>query len=142
VGEGDPGRLQKVEFKLEMDTTKYYLPPTSVTIDSGHVGSPSYRMLLRPRLLHPFKPPHPTLTSHLPTASRSLQTMSNPPQLATGGESDHGIPLEGKRAQLVQDVMALFQSKPTLEIFKRGWREDAIFEDPIAIATGFKQYAA
>lgn len=101
-----------------------------------------HRMLPRPRLLNHLKPLHPSLTSHLPTLSRSLATMTTPPQLADGGETDHGLPLQGKRAQLVQDVMALFQSKPTLEIFQRGWRQDAVFEDPIAIATGFKQYAA
>lgn len=36
----------------------------------------------------------------------------------------------------------LFCSQPSLEILQRGWREDAVFEDPIAIAVGFKQYAA
>lgn len=28
-------------------------------------------------------------------------------ELANGGETDHGIPLEGKRLQVVQDVMAV-----------------------------------
>ncbi|KAI5481333.1 hypothetical protein MNV49_004955 [Pseudohyphozyma bogoriensis] len=62
--------------------------------------------------------------------------------LAAGGETDHGIPLDGRRKQIVDDSMALFQSKPSLDIFKRGWREDAVFEDPISLATGFKQYSA
>ncbi|KAK4703694.1 hypothetical protein P7C70_g2519, partial [Phenoliferia sp. Uapishka_3] len=63
-------------------------------------------------------------------------------ELASGGETDHGIVLEGRRKMIVEDAMALFQCKPSLELFKRGWREDAVFADPIVTAVGFRQYAA
>lgn len=36
----------------------------------------------------------------------------------------------------------LFGAKPSLEIFKRSWSPDAIFEDPIAHCRGWRQYAA
>ncbi|KAL8276737.1 hypothetical protein RQP46_010846 [Phenoliferia psychrophenolica] len=73
-----------------------------------------------------------------------IKTMSTSaqPELASGGETDHGIVLEGRRKMLVEDALSLFQCKANLELFKRGWREDAVFADPIALATGFKQYAA
>jgi len=50
--------------------------------------------------------------------------------------------LEGKRKQALDDVLALFCSKPTAEIFERSWREDAIFEDPICKCLGYKEYAS
>ncbi|KAM0791051.1 hypothetical protein ACM66B_004345 [Microbotryomycetes sp. NB124-2] len=68
-----------------------------------------------------------------------MSSNSNEPQLAQGGETDHGIQLPAERAQLVHDVMELFCSRPTLEILKKWWHPDAVFEDPIAIAKGFDQ---
>ncbi|SCV74482.1 BQ2448_8121 [Microbotryum intermedium] len=64
-------------------------------------------------------------------------------QLAVGGETDHGIQLEGKKAQVVQDVLDLFSAKFSKEILERSWaRTDAIFADPIAYAEGYDQYSA
>ncbi|GAA97833.1 hypothetical protein E5Q_04512 [Mixia osmundae IAM 14324] len=75
--------------------------------------------------------------SLLPALSLGLATMST---AASSASTDHGIPLEGKRLQLVQDAMALFGSKPSPEIFKRSWTEGAIFEDPIAYCKGSAEY--
>ncbi|KAM0753778.1 hypothetical protein T439DRAFT_322669 [Meredithblackwellia eburnea MCA 4105] len=76
------------------------------------------------------------------TTPQSAAPPASGDQLAKGGETDHGIPLEGRRKMLVEDSLSLFQCKPSLEIFKRGWRENAVFADPLAIAQGFKQYSA
>ncbi|KAK4052595.1 hypothetical protein OIO90_004223 [Microbotryomycetes sp. JL221] len=72
----------------------------------------------------------------------SSSSNKNEPQLAVGGETDHGIELPADRAQLVHDVRELFCSRPTLEILKKWWAPDAVFEDPIAIAKGYDQYSA
>ncbi|KDE08155.1 hypothetical protein MVLG_01636 [Microbotryum lychnidis-dioicae p1A1 Lamole] len=63
-------------------------------------------------------------------------------QFAVGGETDHGIKLEGKKAQVVQDVLDLFSAKFSKEILERSWAKNAIFADPIAYAEGYDQYSA
>ncbi|CAE7207903.1 unnamed protein product [Rhizoctonia solani] len=52
-----------------------------------------------------------------------------------------GIPLEGRRRQVIEDVLNLFSSKPNQDIFHRTWRKDAVFEDPLSKCIGYKQYA-
>ncbi|KAK4046345.1 hypothetical protein OIV83_006126 [Microbotryomycetes sp. JL201] len=70
-----------------------------------------------------------------------MSSTSNESKLAQGGETDHGIQLPQERAQLVQHVMDLFSSRPSLESLKKWWSPNAVFEDPIAIAKGFDQIA-
>ncbi|PVG04231.1 hypothetical protein CPB86DRAFT_778494 [Serendipita vermifera] len=56
----------------------------------------------------------------------------------------HGAPevvLEGKRKQVVDDVLELFRSKPTVEIFQRSWSPNAVFEDPLSKCVGYAEYA-
>lgn len=53
---------------------------------------------------------------------------------------NEGIPLEGNRRQIVEDVLNLFSSQPSLGIFHRSWRQDATFEDPLSKCLGYKQY--
>jgi hypothetical protein len=36
----------------------------------------------------------------------------------------------------------LYELRPTPEIFRRSWNPDAVFEDPLANAKGFREYAA
>jgi len=43
---------------------------------------------------------------------------------------------------VLEDVKELFGSKPSLEIFERSWRPDAVFEDPWSKCFGFKEYTA
>ena len=63
-------------------------------------------------------------------------------KLANGVEvQNSGIPLEGKRKQLLEDVLNLFSSQPNQDIFHRTWRPDAVFEDPISKCIGYAQYA-
>ncbi|KAF8599905.1 hypothetical protein BDV93DRAFT_525752 [Ceratobasidium sp. AG-I] len=63
-------------------------------------------------------------------------------KLANGVEVQNGgLPLEGKRKQVVEDVLNLFSSKPSPEIFERSWRQDATFEDPLSKCDGYDQYA-
>jgi len=42
--------------------------------------------------------------------------------------ANSNVKLDGKRKQVVEDVLELFCSRPTLEIFERSWRKDAVFE--------------
>ncbi|CAG7852602.1 SubName: Full=Uncharacterized protein {ECO:0000313/EMBL:CCA75315.1} [Serendipita indica DSM 11827] len=75
-----------------------------------------------------------------PTAHRRSLSMSNPH--IRRQSQDSGLILEGKRKQVLEDVIELFCSRPTLEIFQRSWREDAVFEDPLSKCEGYPQYAA
>lgn len=43
---------------------------------------------------------------------------------------------------VLADVRELFECRPTPEIFARSWHKDAVFEDPLAHARGFREYAA
>ncbi|KAG8906839.1 hypothetical protein FRB99_006014 [Tulasnella sp. 403] len=76
-------------------------------------------------------------TDH-PDQERQLQPISS-------HLSNSDVKLEGTRKQVVEDVMELFCSRPTLEIFRRSWREDATFEfglkDPLSKCEGFDEYA-
>jgi len=51
------------------------------------------------------------------------------------------VKLDGKRRQVVEDCLELFSSRPTLEIFERSWRKDAVFEDPLSKCVGYHEYA-
>ncbi|KAG8771656.1 hypothetical protein FS842_004036 [Serendipita sp. 407] len=55
--------------------------------------------------------------------------------------SNAGIVLEGKRKQILEDVLELFCSRPTIEIFQRSWSPDAVFEDPLSQCIGYPEYA-
>ncbi|CUA66788.1 hypothetical protein RSOLAG22IIIB_00236 [Rhizoctonia solani] len=52
------------------------------------------------------------------------------------------VVLEGQRKQTVEDVLELFCAHPSLEIFERSWRRDAVFEDPFTKCVGYREYAA
>ncbi|KAJ1306267.1 hypothetical protein OPQ81_010971 [Rhizoctonia solani] len=63
-------------------------------------------------------------------------------RLANGVEvQNSGIRLDGKRKQVMEDVLNLFSSKPNQDIFHRTWRQDAVFEDPLSKCIGYKEYA-
>jgi len=50
--------------------------------------------------------------------------------------------LQGKRRQVVEDVLECYCCRTTPEIFQRSWREDATFEDQVLKCVGYKEYAA
>ncbi|CAO1620862.1 unnamed protein product [Jaminaea pallidilutea] len=56
--------------------------------------------------------------------------------------SEGGDQISQLAEQRIADAQALFGAKPSLDIFKRSWAPDAIFEDPICWAQGWRQYAA
>lgn len=63
--------------------------------------------------------------------------------LALGGETDHGLALDGKRAEIMQETLNLYQLKPSLQFLKEVWiPETGIFEDGVCFAQGFEEYAA
>ncbi|KAG9121114.1 hypothetical protein FRC07_003064 [Ceratobasidium sp. 392] len=63
-------------------------------------------------------------------------------RLGNGVEvQNSGIPIEGKRKQIVEDAMNLFSGQANQDIFHRSWRLDATFEDPLSKCIGYKQYA-
>ncbi|KAG8724001.1 hypothetical protein FRC09_000809 [Ceratobasidium sp. 395] len=70
------------------------------------------------------------------TLTQQVSRLGNGVEVQNGG-----MPLEGKRKQIVEDVMNLFSSQPSQDIFHRSWRVDATFEDPLSKCIGYKQYA-
>ncbi|KAJ6546459.1 hypothetical protein DFH09DRAFT_1040063 [Mycena vulgaris] len=44
--------------------------------------------------------------------------------------------------RVLADIRELYECRPTAEIFERSWHKDAVFEDPLAHAKGFREYAA
>ncbi|KAJ7489927.1 hypothetical protein B0H11DRAFT_1719766 [Mycena galericulata] len=50
--------------------------------------------------------------------------------------------VKGDHARVLEDLRALYECRPTPEIFERSWHPDAVFEDPLAKAKGFREYAA
>ncbi|KAG8747009.1 hypothetical protein FRC10_002808 [Ceratobasidium sp. 414] len=50
--------------------------------------------------------------------------------------------LEDQRKQTLDDVLELFCSHPSLEIFERSWHRDAVFEDPWTKCIGYREYTA
>ncbi|KAJ7602469.1 hypothetical protein FB45DRAFT_912213 [Roridomyces roridus] len=40
------------------------------------------------------------------------------------------------------DLRELYECRPSLEIFQRTWHPNAVFEDPLVKAKGFREYAA
>lgn len=83
------------------------------------------------------------ITSHLspvvvvPKPSQAKQMSTNPVRkLADGGEIEHGLQLDAQRADMVQDIISLFCSKPSREKLDKHFAPNATFEDPICIAQG------
>ncbi|KAJ6547338.1 hypothetical protein B0H19DRAFT_1165099 [Mycena capillaripes] len=56
------------------------------------------------------------------------------PQTHTELKADHH--------RVLDDIRALFECRPTPEIFERSWHKDAVFEDPLSKCKGFREYAA
>lgn len=52
-----------------------------------------------------------------------------------------GVSLEGDQKTLVGSVLDLFAGRPSLEKLQL-WKDDGVFEDPITVAQGRKQYEA
>lgn len=50
-----------------------------------------------------------------------------------------GVELDAHKKTIVGSVLDLFAGRPSLEKLKL-WNDDAVFEDPITIAQGRKQY--
>ncbi|THH08572.1 hypothetical protein EW146_g8950 [Bondarzewia mesenterica] len=40
---------------------------------------------------------------------------------------------------IVEDLKELYEGRPTMEIFERRWRQDAVFEDPLAKCKGMSE---
>ncbi|PWN97097.1 hypothetical protein FA09DRAFT_330736 [Tilletiopsis washingtonensis] len=78
-----------------------------------------------------------------PQAPRALFfSSSSTTAAASYGMSDsNNGELDAKSEQLIADAQALFSAKPSEEIFTR-WSPDALFEDPICLAVGARQYKA
>lgn len=60
------------------------------------------------------------------------------PASATGSSPQ----LSARHRQILDSSTELFCSRPTNEIFDRDWRDDAVFEDPLAYCKGRHEWAA
>lgn len=114
--------------------SRYVLPPLCVRIADLSITFDPWTLLFSALVAA-----HYSSTSQSPTRSthslrRSSDAMSLDP-------NQPEVTLEGKRKQVLDDVSELFCSRPTIEIFKRSWRPDAVFEDPISKCLGYKEYA-
>lgn len=52
------------------------------------------------------------------------------------------LDLDERRTQVMNDLKELYCCRPSLEIFQRSWRNDAVFEDPLTHAKGIKEVAS
>ncbi|KAJ7752079.1 hypothetical protein B0H16DRAFT_815450 [Mycena metata] len=50
--------------------------------------------------------------------------------------------LKADHQRVLEDIRALYECRPTPEIFNRSWHKDAVFEDPLSKCKGFREYAA
>ncbi|KAJ6457838.1 hypothetical protein C8R47DRAFT_168339 [Mycena vitilis] len=50
--------------------------------------------------------------------------------------------LKPSQTRVLADIRELYELRPTPELFARSWHKDAVFEDPLVEAHGFRQYAA
>ncbi|KAF7304707.1 Serine-threonine kinase receptor-associated protein [Mycena kentingensis (nom. inval.)] len=56
-------------------------------------------------------------------------------------QEDHSVLKDGHQ-QVLNDLRELYECRPTPVIFARSWHKDAVFEDPLVHAQGFREYAA
>ncbi|OCL02829.1 hypothetical protein AOQ84DRAFT_392691 [Glonium stellatum] len=66
---------------------------------------------------------------------------SNIPIENTNIKTNPGVELSSKQKTIVGSVLDLFAGRPSLEKLSL-WADDAVFEDPLTIAKGRKQYEA
>ncbi|KAG9014798.1 hypothetical protein FRB94_008956 [Tulasnella sp. JGI-2019a] len=52
------------------------------------------------------------------------------------------VKLHGRRKRVVLDVLECYCCKPSIDIFRRSWREDSVFEDNAFMCKGYTQVAA
>jgi len=60
---------------------------------------------------------------------------------STNVKTAPGVDLSNDQKTLVSSVLDLFAGRPSLEKMAL-WRDDGVFQDPITIAQGRKQYEA
>ncbi|KAJ7670849.1 hypothetical protein DFH06DRAFT_1179027, partial [Mycena polygramma] len=63
-------------------------------------------------------------------SSRPLHPFASHPELKAGHN------------RVLPDIRELYELRPTPHIFARSWHKDAVFEDPLVKAHGFREYAA
>jgi len=105
--------------------------------------------------MRPFTPRYIQQTANILSRPASLQFARTQPlnqtQIATMSsglnientniKTAPGVSLEGDQKTLVGSVLDLFAGRPSLEKLQL-WKDDGVFEDPITIAQGRKQYEA
>lgn len=60
----------------------------------------------------------------------------------TFADGEDRTKLDPVRQAILDDTLQLFCARPTLEIFERHWRMDAVFENPLGKCKGYKEYTA
>ncbi|THW93364.1 hypothetical protein D6D15_02504 [Aureobasidium pullulans] len=109
----------------------------------------------KPNQMRPFTPRYIQQTANILSRPASLQFARTQPlnQTQTAAMSSGlnientniktapGVSLEGDQKTLVGSVLDLFAGRPSLEKLQL-WKDDGVFEDPITIAQGRKQYEA
>ncbi|KAI5124532.1 hypothetical protein M0805_003056 [Coniferiporia weirii] len=64
-------------------------------------------------------------------------------QRASFGSGDSSeAQLSERCTQILDDLDELYACHPSPEIFRRSWREDAVFEDPLSLCRGVNEVAA
>lgn len=79
--------------------------------------------------------------SYIRPASVQIRNMSNTniPIENTNISTATGVDLSAQQKTIVGSVLDLFAGRPSLEKLQL-WTDDAVFEDPITVARGRKQY--
>jgi hypothetical protein len=105
--------------------------------------------------MRPFTPRYIQQTANILSRPATLQFARTQPlnQIQTASMSSGlnientniktapGVSLEDQQKTLVGSVLDLFAGRPSLEKLQL-WKDEGVFEDPITIAEGRKQYEA
>ncbi|KAF8326410.1 uncharacterized protein EI90DRAFT_2859128, partial [Cantharellus anzutake] len=105
----------------------------------------------------PTSPPLSGLTSCSPMPTKSLLNSVAGAAHYSGMATEEGIheqfeptfadgedrtELGPVRQAILDSVLALYSGNPSIEIFSTYWRKDAVFEDPLTLCHGYREYAA
>ncbi|KAJ7172703.1 hypothetical protein C8R46DRAFT_894566 [Mycena filopes] len=115
---------------------------------SGHHRSPSSASNGDPTQTHHYSilPTVPTPALVESVAGGAHYSGSNIEPLkhrhSSHDRPDTHTELKADHHRVLEDIRALYECRPTPEIFHRSWHPDAVFEDPLSNCKGFREYAA
>ncbi|KAK6966398.1 hypothetical protein R3P38DRAFT_3155151 [Favolaschia claudopus] len=129
-----------------MSTSNHHHRSPSASSSKSRAASPGEPSQTHHHSILPTVVPTPALVESVAGAAHySGSHVDNAPLKHRHSSHEHPsshTTLKADHERVLADIRSMYELRPSPEIFQRSWHPDAVFEDPLAKAHGFREYAA